>query len=176
MREFLSNKRGLVEWTDKQTNEKGKVRCLLDDKDYITKMKEIKNGSFVDKRDNQEYGLVEINGTTWMSKNLNYTIPENSMCRNNIKNNCDLFGSTEGANNATYQVIVENSSGNRAFGSEAEISDIIYFVQNDSWNNGQAVFDSTAPGITIGLDFDPTGMDLGVAGGGAPTANWHVLR
>ena len=93
-----------------------------------------------------------------------------------VPNNCDLFGSTEGANNATYQVIVENSSGNRAFGSEAEISDIIYFVQNDSWNNGQAVFDSTAPGITIGLDFDPTGMDLGVAGGGAPTANWHVLR
>ena len=93
-----------------------------------------------------------------------------------IPNNCDTFCSTEGANNTTYQVIVENSSGNRAFGAEAEISDIIYFVQNDAWNNGNAVIDCTPPGITVGLDFDPTGADVGVAGGGAPTANWHILR
>lgn len=92
LREFVSNKRGLVEWIDKQTNERGRVRCLLDDKDYITKMKKIKSSTFVDKRDNQEYGVVEIDGTTWMSENLNFDLGENSMCRNNIKNNCDLFG------------------------------------------------------------------------------------
>lgn len=92
LREFVSNKRGLVEWTDKQTNERGKVRCLLDDKDYITKMKAIKSSTFVDQRDNQEYGMVEIDGTTWMSENLNVDLGENSMCRNNIKNNCKLFG------------------------------------------------------------------------------------
>ena len=93
-----------------------------------------------------------------------------------VPNNCDMYVSTEGANNTSYQVISENSSGNRAFGAEAEISDVIYFVQNDAWNNGNAAVDCTAPGITVGLDFDPTGADVGVAGGGAPTANWHILR
>ena len=92
LREFVSSKRGLIEWVDKQTNEKGKVRCLLDDKDYITKMNDIKTGTFIDKRDKQEYGFVEIENKVWMSDNLNYDLGENSMCRNNIKSDCDLFG------------------------------------------------------------------------------------
>ena len=93
-----------------------------------------------------------------------------------VPNRCDMFISTEGANNATYQIIVENSSGNRAFGSEAEIIDVMYFVQNDLWNNSGAAIDCTPPAVTLGLDFDPTGADVGVAGGGSPTPNWHMIR
>jgi prepilin-type N-terminal cleavage/methylation domain-containing protein len=93
-----------------------------------------------------------------------------------VPNNCDMRVSTEGANNTSYQVITENSSGNRAFGAEAEISDVMYFVQNDAWNNQAAAINCTAPAITVGLDFDPAGTDAGVAGGGQPTANWHILR
>ena len=93
-----------------------------------------------------------------------------------VPNKQEILVSTEAAANASYQVIVESSSGNRAFGAEAEISDIMYFVQNDAWNNGVAALNCTAPGITVGLDFDPTGADAGVAGGGLPTANWHIMR
>ncbi|MCB2196166.1 MAG: hypothetical protein KQH79_09910 [Bacteroidetes bacterium] len=89
---FPTNNKGQAGWVRKQTNEKAKVRCLLDNEDYITKKDQIKNGTFIDKRDNQEYGFVEIDGTTWMAENLNYSIPENSMCRNNIKKDCELFG------------------------------------------------------------------------------------
>ena len=89
---FPTNDKGQAGWVKKQTNEKAKVRCVLDHEDYISTKDQIKKGTFIDKRDNQEYKLVEIDGTTWMSENLNYDIPENSMCRNNIKKDCELFG------------------------------------------------------------------------------------
>lgn len=92
LREFLSTKKGITEWVDKQTNEKAKVRCLLDDKDYINKMKNIKSGTFIDSRDKKEYGFVEINSKIWMADNLSFEMNENNMCRNNIKTNCKLFG------------------------------------------------------------------------------------
>ncbi len=97
---------------------------------------------------------------------------------NNVEMQCD----TEGAANTTYMVIAESSAGNRAYGAEAEINDVMYYVQNESWNNGLAQIDAawpaiTAPGVGVsGLDFDPNGNDAGVAGGGSPTPNWHVLR
>ena len=95
-----------------------------------------------------------------------------------------MYVSTEDAANASYLVIVENSGGNRAFGVEAEISDIMYYVQNEAWNNGAATIDCTPPAINSpatlpaagGLDFDATGADVGVAGGGSPTPNWHIMR
>ncbi len=92
LREFLSTKKGITEWVDKQTNEKAKVRCLLDDKDYKNKMKDIKSGTFIDSRDKKEYGFVEIDSKVWMADNLSFDMGENNMCRNNIKTNCKLFG------------------------------------------------------------------------------------
>ncbi len=93
-----------------------------------------------------------------------------------VPNKCDILVSTEGNLNASFMVIVENSSANRAFGVEAELSDVMYFVQNDTWNDSVAALNSTAPAITAALDFDPAGDDTGVAGGGLPTANWHIVR
>ena len=92
LRAFLSNKRGLTTWTDKQANEKAKVRCLLDSKDFINKRKSINSETFIDSRDNKEYGSVEIDGTNWMAENLSYNLGENSACRDNINTDCALFG------------------------------------------------------------------------------------
>jgi len=76
----------------------------------------------------------------------------------------------------TYMLVVEPSAGNRAFGIDSEMSDVIYFVQNDTWK-GSGTIDATVPAITPNqCDFDPAGDDTGVAGGGAPTGNWHVLK
>lgn len=89
---FVTNVKGEAGWKDKYTNETAKVRCVLDNEKYITKKDEIKKGTFVDSRDQNEYGFVEIDGKVWMSENLTYDLGENSMCRNNIKTDCNLFG------------------------------------------------------------------------------------
>ncbi len=89
---FPGNKLGQAGWVKKQTNEKAKVKCVLDNKEYMANKDEIKKGSFTDSRDSKEYGFVEIDNTVWMSQNLNYDLGENSMCRDNIKTDCELFG------------------------------------------------------------------------------------
>ena len=89
---FPTNKKGIATWIDRQTNEKAKVRCILDNEDYINTKDQIKSGTFTDNRDKKEYGFVEIDGTTWMSENLNVDLGENSKCRDNIKTDCKLFG------------------------------------------------------------------------------------
>ncbi len=76
----------------------------------------------------------------------------------------------------TYLFVVEPSSGNRCFGIDSELSDVMYFVQNPDWN-GRSGFQATIPVITATkCDFDPLGDDTGVPGGGLPTTNWHVLK
>ena len=89
---FPTNDKGTAGWEDKQTNEKAKLRCVLDNEDFLTKRKSLKAGSFKDTRDNKEYGSIEIENITWMSENLSYDMGENSMCRANIKKDCELFG------------------------------------------------------------------------------------
>ena len=89
---FPTNNKGIATWIDRQTNEKAKIRCVLDNEDYINTKNQIKNGTFNDNRDQKEYGFVEIDGTTWMSENLSVDLGENSMCRDNIKTDCNLFG------------------------------------------------------------------------------------
>ena len=100
-----------------------------------------------------------------------------------VPNNCEVDVSTEGATNQTYQILTRNTGGNRAFASEAEISDIMYYVQNPLWQGDIGITTtSTTPPITVataittGLDFDPTGANVGIAGGGLPTTNWKILE
>jgi prepilin-type N-terminal cleavage/methylation domain-containing protein len=93
-----------------------------------------------------------------------------------VPNGIDCVADTDAAGQS-FIVTAESSAGNRAFGAEAEINDVIYFVQNDNWNNGTATLDATIPAApTTGLDFDPAGNDNGTAGGGLPVANWHLLQ
>ena len=76
----------------------------------------------------------------------------------------------------TYLFVVEPSSGNRCFGIDSELSDVMYFVQNPDWN-GRSNFQNLTPAITATqCDFDPLGDDTGVPGNGSPTINWHVLK
>jgi hypothetical protein len=73
-------------------------------------------------------------------------------------------------------VVVEPLNGNRCFGIDSELADVMYFVQNPDWT-GVSDFDATIPAIlATQCDFDPAGDDTGVAGGGLPTAEWHVLK
>ena len=75
-----------------------------------------------------------------------------------------------GQANAAYQVIAEHMNGNRAFASDSEVSDVMYFVQNDDWN-GTAGIDATIAAVSnTQVEFD------GLDGGGAPTSNWSVLQ
>lgn len=89
---FPGNKKGQTAWVEKQTNEKAKVRCVLDNEDYINKKDQIIKGTFIDERDQKEYGYVEIENKVWMSENLSFNLAENSSCRDNIKADCNLFG------------------------------------------------------------------------------------
>jgi len=89
---FPSNKDGKAGWVEKQSNEKAKVRCVLENKDYMNDRASIKSGTFIDNRDKKEYATVEIDGTTWMAENLKYDMGENSKCRNDIMADCKLFG------------------------------------------------------------------------------------
>jgi prepilin-type N-terminal cleavage/methylation domain-containing protein len=85
----------------------------------------------------------------------------------------DVRASTEGANNATYELIVEAREGNRAFGMDGDTAFNLYMVQNEAWW-GLSGIDATAPtAITNGVDDFAVN---GAAGGGAPTAGWTVTR
>ncbi|RLC29382.1 MAG: hypothetical protein DRH37_07610, partial [Deltaproteobacteria bacterium] len=89
-------------------------------------------------------------------------------------------------NNAAYQILTSSDGGNRVFGAEAEVSDVMYYVQNDDWKS----FDLTnriAGGGGMGQPVLPpaisaTGVDFQNAngsmknGGGAPDASWRILQ
>ncbi len=94
-------------------------------------------------------------------------------------------GSGVGNSNASYQLITTSVSGNRCFGAESVISDVMYFVQNDDWN-GQAmtnVINAVAGARTVcppamsatNVDFNPTGGQF-MPGGGAPDQSWRLLE
>ncbi|OFX24319.1 MAG: hypothetical protein A2041_14140 [Bacteroidetes bacterium GWA2_31_9b] len=89
---YPSNKSNSTGWVNKQTNEKAKLRCVLDNKDYAAYSNSIETGKFADSRDNKEYTWVNIDNKTWMSENLSFNMGENSTCRDNIKMNCEAFG------------------------------------------------------------------------------------
>ncbi len=77
-----------------------------------------------------------------------------------------------GQGNAAYQMITEHIAGNRAFGADSEVSDVMYFVQNDAWN-GNSTIDATPPAAvsSTAVEFD------GTDGGGPSNApNWVLLE
>ena len=89
---FPTNYRGMAQWTTKLTHEEAKIRCVLAEKKYLEKSKQLNRGTIIDKRDNKEYPWIEIDGTRWMAENLSYNMGEYSICRDNIKVDCELFG------------------------------------------------------------------------------------
>ena len=84
----------------------------------------------------------------------------------------DVRADTDSSNNDTYIIIAEAGGGNRGFGVDADADGVMYYVQKDTWVGTPGVIDCTWPPNTPDTD-DFTG---GVAGGGAPTANWTILQ
>ena len=87
--------------------------------------------------------------------------------------------SVSGDINASYQLVSTAVGGNRVFGTDSEVSDVIYYVQNDQWV-GENMNGAVAAGLTIptvddqDMDFSPGGVNE--AGGGAPTDSWALLE
>jgi len=84
--------------------------------------------------------------------------------------------------NAAYKILSRAENGNRAFATESNVSDVIYFVQNEGWNgltladalvyaNGQL----TTPTMSATInEFSPGGVPQD--GGGRPTQSWQILQ
>ncbi len=87
-------------------------------------------------------------------------------------------------NNAAYQILTSSDGGNRVFGAESEVSDVMYYVQNDDWKGydltnriaGGAFQAVVPPAISAtGVDFQ-TAAGAMKNGGGAPDASWRILQ
>jgi len=89
---YPTNKSNLAGWVTKQTNEKAKMRCVLDNKEYNEYVGTIKTGNIIDNRDKKEYKTVLIDNQVWMAENLYFASGENSKCRDDLKVNCEAFG------------------------------------------------------------------------------------
>ena len=89
-----------------------------------------------------------------------------------VPSGIDCIATAGGANgNASYQIVTEHVNGNRAYASDSEVSDVMYFVQNDDWN-GLTTIDATIPAVSdTAVEFE------GADGGGPALANsWFLLE
>lgn len=78
-------------------------------------------------------------------------------------------GNEAGVNHDTYLIITQHEKGNTAYGLDSNAPNTMYQVINDLWTADTNAAEFTAPAAsTNGNDLD------GVAGGGAPMANWTV--
>jgi prepilin-type N-terminal cleavage/methylation domain-containing protein len=103
-----------------------------------------------------------ITGTGSITSAVGFTVPDGI--------DCVASSGGGGQNNEAYQVVAEHMSGNRAFASDSEVSDVMYFVQNDDWN-GQTDIQANVTAVSnTSVEFD------GLSGGGAPTDTWSVLE
>ncbi len=113
-----------------------------------------------------------------VSSGVGITIPDGMLLR--IGTTSSVVGA---GTNAAYKALSRALKGNRAFAAESQVSDVIYYVQNDGWRgltfggaknfaNGQL----TTPAMSALMnEFNPPG-GVGVNGGGRPTRTWMVLR
>jgi prepilin-type N-terminal cleavage/methylation domain-containing protein len=124
---------------------------------------------------NQQGGMItgtyyDIAGNARSISAVGFSVP------NGLDIQTNLGADTNGQANQWYQIIVEPAKGNRAFGVDGNLPDVMYYVQNEAWK-GSSGIDCTVPAQVAGASsFDTAGDDTGVAGGGAPTANWHILK
>jgi prepilin-type N-terminal cleavage/methylation domain-containing protein len=116
---------------------------------------------------------ANIAGAMVTATNLNLAI---SAVGFTVPDGIDCVANTESATNATYLIFTEAGKGNRAFGSDAELSDVMYFVQNELWNGAPPGLDCLMPAPTVAnVDFEPAGVPA-PGGGAPPPGNWAILE
>lgn len=59
---------------------------------YIYDVSKIEKGTFIDKRDGQEYRTITVNGQTWMAQNLNYAPASSLGCHEGDNKDCTKYG------------------------------------------------------------------------------------
>lgn len=76
--------------------------------------------------------------------------------------------------NATnsYMIFTRHSKGDTAYGTDSDASDVLYSVSNPTWVTSNVLSATTTAPVS---DVDTFGV-TGVAGGGAPTANWMRVQ
>jgi prepilin-type N-terminal cleavage/methylation domain-containing protein len=95
---------------------------------------------------------------------VGFTVPDGMDC---------VASTTNGGGNRTnvsYQMISEPVDGNRAFGADSEVSDIMYYCQNDVWTGNTDIQAARPPITSQAVDFENQ------SGGGAPTLTWRILQ
>jgi len=71
----------------------------------------------------------------------------------------------------SYVVMARHEQGDTAYGADSDNTTTLYRVSNSQWSGVLNLLSATPPPLTLGAD-DFAG---GVAGGGAPTANWTLM-
>ncbi len=93
---------------------------------------------------------------------------------------CSTTDNAAGDANIGYRIVTHADGGNRAYGAESEVSDVIYFVQNDDWTGESMSSALGAGGLLLPtmsdtqMDFAPGGVVAN--GGGAPSRSWALLQ
>ena len=114
---------------------------------------------------------ARLSGTGTADSAIGFTVPNGMVCRSDTDGNC-----------LTYSLYSTATGGNRCFGVEAEVADVMYYVQNPEWVGSGIVagmiVDTDPPTTNSpGLDFtDDAGTALSVSGGGLPTDEWALLQ
>ena len=82
--------------------------------------------------------------------------------------------------NDSFIITGEHRKGIRAFGADSDVTNTLWFCQNDLWAglNPNVLNPIIPPAITGGLaGTDGFGADgVGFAGGGAPNVNWDIMK
>jgi type IV pilus assembly protein PilA len=118
---------------------------------------------------------IYIHGTNnrLASSAVGITIPDAMGFRVGVTGN-----TVAGANvyNQGYLILTKGTNGNRAFAAENNVSDVIYYVQNEQWL-GMDITASVAAGLTTvgALAAQTNEFSGGINGGGAPSATWTTL-
>ena len=119
---------------------------------------------------NNAYVASSANGTGAMVTGTNPSTNAISAAGFSVPAGVDVRVDSEGNQNATYLLVAEPMNGNRAFGVDGDVENMMYYVQNEAWK-GQGGLNATWPtNNTAGID-NFTGSN----GGGVPTGNWTLL-
>ncbi len=118
----------------------------------------VETGTFIDERDDQEYGWTKIGDQIWLAKNLNYALDDGSSCYNDSLENCETFGRLY---TWTAAMNGETSSVLKPSGVQGVCPDGWHFPSEGEWREFVVLIDGMAHG---GAKLKTNGMWSGFSG------------